>query len=159
MAMAGCGHQPLVGAEAVTVTVIGEAAAAVCPLRHRGSVGSVAAGDGAAVPGVTGARRGAEEPPFAVQPRQGTSRERLWSGQGSWKFPGSCWEPLWGTETEVQTRHSTAAPSPFRTGVFAGTLRRGQGSWRLWGLSRVAARGALPDHSCGGPPERQLRGS
>lgn len=38
-AMADCGHQPPAGA----VTVTGQAAAAVCPLRHRDSVGSVAA--------------------------------------------------------------------------------------------------------------------
>lgn len=46
LARAACGYQPPARAEAVTGA--GEAAAAVCPVRHRGSVGSV--GDGLAVP-------------------------------------------------------------------------------------------------------------
>lgn len=46
LARAACGCQPPARAEAVTVA--GEAAAAVCPVRNRGSVGSV--GDGLAVP-------------------------------------------------------------------------------------------------------------
>lgn len=49
---------------------------------------------------------------------QEESRERVRRAQGSWKYPESCWEPLWGTETE--SGHSTVAPSPFRTDVFGG---------------------------------------
>ncbi|XP_063028063.1 tumor necrosis factor receptor superfamily member 5 isoform X2 [Melospiza melodia melodia] len=51
---------------------------------------------------MTGTPRGAGEPPFAAQPPQcqGKRRERLRSGQGTWKFLGGYWEPLWGTETK-----------------------------------------------------------